>query len=253
MSLFFKKIKSLFVSEEKKFNSSLLEELSIKNFINIRKFDSQLGLEKRYSNVRKLQTSGKISGVFLPEKSFFYSISEGELSEIRDNLKRKGHLELSPLRNRWSITEKTLMPFLNHLEKGLIGNDKFYSIAFFSANVLASLLKNTDEYNLEDIVKTYGFEIGDISQLIEEMIEEKEIDGVIHNQIYYISNKQFEETVSEFIEDNLGESLEMTFEFIATKLKVKEKDIERFLVNYVDNNPHKVVIYPLEKKLRFKG
>ncbi|MHA1198893.1 MAG: hypothetical protein ACTSQF_06025 [Candidatus Heimdallarchaeaceae archaeon] len=253
MSSFFQKIKQIFVSEEKKFNNTLLEELESKNFINIRKLDSNLSLEKRYICIRKLQTSGKISGVFLSEKSFFFSISDDDLGEIKDSLKKKGQIDLSQLKDRWSVTEKTLVPFLMHLEKGLIGNNTFYSLAFFTANTLASLLRNVESYSLEDIQKTYGIGIDSILHLIEKMIGEKELNGVLHDQTTYIGFEQFEETVSEFIEDNLEDSLEMTFEFISAKLKVSEKDVERFFVRYVDRNPHKLVIYPLEKKIRFKG
>ena len=55
------------------------------------------------------------------------------------------------------------------------------------------------------------------------------------------------------LKDNFEDSMEMAFEFISSKLKVSEKDVERFLVNYVDKNPHKLVVYPLEKKIRFRG
>jgi hypothetical protein len=252
MSSFFQKIKSLFISEEKIFNSSLLEELEVKNFINIRKLDSDLDLEKRYICVRKLLNSSQISGVFLPEKSFFYSIPPNELSEVRDSLKKKGWIELSSFKNRWSITEKKLIPFLMHLEKGLVGKDKFYSLAFLGTE-LVSQLRNVPSLEIKDLQKTYGVELEDISSLIEEMIDGKEIEGVLYNQTTYIGHDQFEEKVSEFIEDNFEDSMELTFEFISTKLKVFEKDIERFLVKYVDKNPHKLVIYPLEKKIRFRG
>ena len=253
MSSFFQKIKQIFISEEKKFNNTLLEELETKNFINIRKLDTSLSLEKRYICLRKLQTSGKISGVFLSEKSFFFSISDYDLSEIRENLKKKGQISLSQLKDRWSITEKNLVPFLMHLEKGLIGNGTFYSIAFFTSEVLASLLRNVETYNIEDLQKTYGIEMEDLLHLVEEMINDKELNGVLHDQTTYIGFEQFEETVSEFIEDNFEDSLEMAFEFISSKLKVSETDVERFFVRYVDRNPHKLVIYPLEKKIRFKG
>lgn len=251
MSSFLQKIKTLFISEEKRFNTLLLEELKIKNFINIRKLDSKLNLEKRYISIRKLQTSGKISGVFLPEKSFFFSLSEEELSEIRESLKKTGYIELSKLKDRWSITEKILVPFLLHLERGLLGNNKFYSLVFLRSELI-SLLQNSDEYNLEELSKSYGIEMEDILGLVQEMIDEKEISGVILNQTLYLGFKQFEEIVSEFIEDIFEDSMEIPFASISTKLKVSEKDIERFLVNYVDKNPNKLVVYPLEKKIRFK-
>ena len=109
------------------------------------------------------------------------------------------------------------------------------------------------EYNLEDLHKTYGIETEDILRLVEEMIVEKELTGVIKSQSVYVSSQQFEETISDFIEDNIEDSLEMTFKHISDKLDVSEKDIERFLVKYVDNNPQKLVVYPLEKKILFKG
>lgn len=252
MNSFFQKIKSIFISEEKRFNSTLLEELEIKNFINIRKLDSQLSLEKRYVCIRKLQNSGKISGVFLSDKSFFFSISNEELSEIRNSLKKQGQVELSPLKDRWSINEKTLIPFLMHLENGLIGNDKFYSFTFLQREFI-NVLKNVEEYNLEELQKTYGFELEDILNLVGKIVDEKELDGVVQKKYLYTGFKQFEEIVSEFIEDNFEDSLEMTFDFISDKLEISEKDAERFLVNYVENNPHKLIVYPLEKKIKFKG
>ena len=229
----------------------LLEELEIKPFINIRKLESKLSLDKRYVCIRKLQNSRKISGVFLSEKSFFFSISDAELTEIRDTLKRRGQIDIPPLKDRWSIDEKTLLPFLIHLEKGLIGNDRFYSLAYFSGEI-KTRLKNVEEFDLEDLQKNYGIDIDTILELVKKMINEKELTGVIYDSTKYVSFKQFEETVSEFIEDNFEDSQEMTFEFISSKLKVSEKDAERFLVKYVDKNPHKLVVYPLEKKIRFK-
>ena len=252
MSSFLQKIKSLFISEEKRFNSLLLEELETKNFINIRKLESDLNLERRYVCIRKLQTSGQISGVFIPEKSFFYSITNDELNDVRDSLKKKGQIDLSYLKDRWSITEKKLIPFLMHLEKGLIGNNKFYSLTYFSAE-LVSRLRNLPTVELEDLQKTYGVELEDILLLIEEMINRKEIDGVLYNQTTYLGYDQFEEMVTEFVEDNLEDSVEMAFGYLSSKLKVSEEDVERFFVKYVDKYPHKLVIYPLEKKIRFRG
>lgn len=252
MSSFFQKLKSLFVSDEKKFSFLLLEELEINNFINIRKLESKLSLDKRYVCIRKLQNSRKISGVFLSEKSFFYSISDEELSEIRDTLKKRGQLALTPLKNRWSITEKNLSPFLMHLEKGLQGNDRFYSLTFLRSEI-RSQLQNVETYNLKELVKAYGLEYDDIVELIEKMIGEEELSGVLQNQTLYVDSDKFEIMLSEFLDDNFEDSSEMDFISISSKLEVSEKETERFLVKYVEKNPHKLVIYPLEKKIRFKS
>ncbi|MCE7742368.1 MAG: hypothetical protein GOP50_07885 [Candidatus Heimdallarchaeota archaeon] len=252
MSSFFQKIKDLFGSEDKKFKLLLLEELENKNFINIRKLESKLNLEKRYVSIRKLLTSNSISGVFLPEKSFFFSITDDDLNEIRSTLKKQGELGLTQLKNRWNITEKTLIPFLQHLDKGLIGGDKFYSINYLH-NSFASLLRNVEEYDIQEIQKKYNIDVDQITHTIRELINEKEINGVIQDEIMFLGSRQFESIISEFIEENLEDSLEMTFERISEKLKVSEEDTEKFLVKYVDSNPHKLVIYPLEKKIIFKG
>jgi hypothetical protein len=252
MSSFFQKIKSLFISEEKIFNKMLLEELEVKDFLNIRKLDSELTLDKRYFCVKKLQNSRKISGVFLSEKSFFFSIKDEDLSKIRDNLKKRGQLKLQPLKDRWSITEKNLIPFLMHLEKGLIGNDSFYSSTFLRSEI-RSLLSNVDTYSLKEIHTKYGVEPNEILKLVEKMIDEKELTGVLQDQELYIGFRQFEETISEFLEDNIDDSLEMTFDFISNKLKVSAADVERFLVSFVEKNPHKLIVYPLEKKIQYKG
>jgi len=252
MSSFFQTIKSLFASDEKRFTSLLLEELETSSFINIRKLDSRLSLDKRYICIRKLQSSKKISGVFLSDKSFFFSIPDEELTEIRETLKKRGQLVLTPFKDRWLITEKILSPFLMHLEKGLLGHDKFYTLTFLKSEIL-SQLKNVETYNLEDLVKSYGVEKENIMELVEKMIGEKELFGVLQNQHLYVDSSKFEEELSEFLEDNFEDSLEMDFNLISNKLKVSEKDIERFLVNYVEKNPHKLVIYPLEKKIRFKS
>ncbi len=252
MSSFFQKIKDMFVSEEKKFNSIILIELESSNFINIRKLESKLNLEKRYISIRKLITLGSIEGVFIPEKSFFFSISDDNLSEIRNTLKKQGHIRLSLFKDQWSINEKTLIPFLQHLDKGLIGGNEFYSLSFIR-NSLTSLLKNVEEYEIQDIQGKYNIEIEEITQIIEELISEKEIKGVIKDKTLFIGFEQFAMIISEFIEESLEDSLEMTFDAISKKLQVPEEDIEKFLVNYVDSNPNKLVIYPLEKKIRFKG
>ncbi len=252
MSSFLQKIKDLFASEEKKFSMMLFEKLETTNFINIRKMESKLSLEKRYVTITSLLSNKKLSGVFLPEKSHFFTISEGELSEIRDSLKKQGMIEISIIKNHWAVTDKTLVPLLNHLEKGIIGDKRYYTTTFLQ-NTIKSSLARTDEYEIKEFEKKFGIEVEVFNQLITNMIEEQEINGILKNNSIYLSSETFENGLFEFLEDKLDSDNELTFDEISSELGVPSSNIERFLVSYVDKNPGSLVIYPLEKKIIFKG
>ena len=252
MSSFFQKIKDIFASEEKKYSMMFLEKLETSNFINIRKMESKLSLEKRYVVVTNLLSNKRISGIFLPEKSHFFSISEKDLSTIRDSLKKQGVVELSLIKNHWSVTDKTLIPLLNHLERGIIGGKRYYTNVYLQSNIRSSL-SGVDEYEIKQFENKFGIEIDFFIQLISEMIEEKTINGVLKEKSLYLSSETFENIIIEFLEDTFDINKEMSFDEISEELGVPATDIERFLVNYVDKNPGSLVIYPLEKNIIFKG
>jgi hypothetical protein len=252
MSSFLQKIKDLFVSEEKKFSTMLLERLEETNFINIRKLESKLSLEKRYITITNLLSSKRISGVFLPEKSHFFSISEGELSEIRDSLKKQGMIEISQIKNHWAVTDKTLVPLLNHLEKGIIGDKRYYTISSLQNSVKSSLAR-TDEYEIKEFEKKFGIETDVFTDLITSMIEEKVIDGVLKDDSTFLSSENFENILNEYLEDKIDINKELSFDEMSSEIGVSSSSIERFLVKYVDKNPNSLVLYPLEKKIIFKG
>jgi len=252
MSQFLQKIKNLFISEEKKFTTLLLNTLELENSINIRKIISDLSLEKRYVCLSKLLSSKRIKGVFLPEKSFFFAIPDDQLSDIRNKLKQQGVLEISSLKELWSVDDKTLTPLLYHLERGLIGGNKFYTINYLQKSIISNL-STTDEYALDEFTKKTNVETELLLPLVNELIEEKQINGVIKNDTTYLSFETFERVVSDFIESKLDEDiLELSFEEISLELEISTKDIERFMVNYVEKNLGNLVVYPLEKKIMFK-
>ena len=206
MSTFLQKIKSLFISEDKIFTSLLLEELETVNFINIRKLSSNLSLEKRYVCISRLLSSKKIRGVFLPEKSYFFSISDERLTDIRNNLKQRGTLEIPSLTEIWAVNTKILTPLLQHLERGLVGGDRFYTINYLQ-RAMISTLSAADEYTLDKFTKKYNLEIEVLLPLVNELINEKRINGVIQDNTTFLSFETFETAVSDYIETKLDEDI----------------------------------------------
>ena len=252
MSSFIQKIRDLFTSEEKKFTKTLLEELKTTNFINIRKIQSNLSLEKRYVAISDLLSNRKMTGVFLPEKSHFFSILDEELSEIRNSLKKQGMVEISLIKNRWTVTEKTLLPLLNHLEKGIIGDKKYFTITYLQ-NAINSSLTNVPEYEIQKFETKFGIEVDTFAQIIINMIENEILKGVLRHNLVFLSSETFENIVTEFLEDKFDSKQELSFDEISSELEVPSTNIEPFLVSYVNKNPGSLVIYPLEKKIIFKG
>ncbi len=252
MGSFLQKIKDLFASEEKKFSMMLLEKLETTNFVNIRKVQTKISLEKRYVAITNLLSNKKLTGVFLPEKSHFFSISDAELSEIRETLKKQGIIEISIVKSHWAVTDKTLVPLLNHLEKGIIGEKRYFTITYLQ-NAIKSSLTDTAEYEIQELEKKHGIEMDVFVQLISNMIEEQLLDGVVKDKSIFLSSETFGNIMIEFLEDKLDSDMELSFDEISFELGVPSSNIERFLVSYVDKNPGSLVIYPLEKKIIFKG
>jgi hypothetical protein len=251
MSSLLKKIKELFFSKEKVFTNMLIEELEIKNFINIRKLSSKLSVQQRYKITNKLISNSTISGILLPETTFFFSIQNEELSEIKDQLKRKGSIDLSSLREKWKIKEKYLELLFMHFERGILTAKNYYTIKYLNEYIL-STLNSEEEYEIKLFNEKLSVEQADLTQIIIDLIEEGMLLGVLQNDELFLSAAKFEEVITEHIEEKYELTDELEFNEISLDLNVSQDYIEQYLVDIVEKTPGIYTVYPLEKKIRFK-
>ncbi len=252
MSTFLDKISRLFMSKEKKFILLLTEELEIKNYVNIRKIPSKLNIQGRYDLVNNYISEGKLQGVLLPERLLFLSIEKEKLSQIKDNLKTNGRLEISILKDLWKVKTDIIIGLLNHFERGINGKEAFYTLTYIH-NTLFSSLSNAEEYNISTTSENLGIEQEILLPIVQQMIDEDELKGVIQDNNIYLGFEIFESLLSDYLDERIGEVSELSLNEISTSLSVLESDVEKYLMHLVEKNPGLFVIYPLEKRIQFKG
>ena len=251
MSTLLKKIKELFISKEKIYTNILIEELENKDFVNIRKLSSKLSIQQRYKITNKLISNGIINGILLPETTFLFAIQNDELSEIKDQLKRKGNIDLPSLKEKWKIKDKYLELLLVHFERGILTPKTYYTIKFLHEHILSTLHKE-EEYEINLFNEKLNVELDDVIKIILELIEEKLLLGVLQNNEIFLSSTKFEDLITEYIEEKYDLTEEVEFSEISSDLKVPIESIEKYLVDIVEKTPGIYVVYPLEKKITFK-
>ena len=252
MSTFLNKISKLFMSREKKFVLLLTEELETKNYVNIRKISSKLNIQQRYDLVNNYISKGRLQGVLLPERLLFLSIEKEKLSQIKDDLKTNGNLEISVLKDLWKVKTDILIGLLNHFEKGINGKKTFYTMAYIH-DILSSNLSDAEEYNLNTTSENLGIELELLLPIVQQMIDEDELKGVIQENATYLGFEIFESLFSEYLDERIDEVPEISFSEISNDLSVLESDVEKYLMHLVEKNPGLFVLYPLEKRIKFKG
>ena len=251
MSTVLKKLFSIFISKEKKFVNSLFEELKNKNYVNLRKISSKFSIKQRYNLVSNYLSEGKLQGVLLPDRLLFLSISKEELSTVKTNLKNKGRIEIIDLKEIWKVKKEIIVGFLNHFEKGFEGKNTFYTLDFVR-NTLLSTLSNIEEYDLRVTSEKLGIDLEFLLPVVQEMISANELAGVIKDQALFLSFESFEAIISDYIEEKIDSLSELKFEEIAVDLGILQSDIEKFLMHLVEKQPGNFVVYPLEKRIKFK-
>lgn len=251
MSSLLKKIKELFISKEKIFTNMLIEELENKDFINIRKLSSKLSIQQRYKITNKLISNGSISGILLPETTFFFSIQNEELTAIKDQLKRKGSIDSSTLKEKWGVKNKYLEPLLMHFEKGILTPKTYYTIRYLHEHIISTLNKE-DEYEIKLFNEKLSVELDDLIKIVLGLIEEGLLLGVLQNNELFLSATKFEDLITEYVEEKYDLADEVEFNEISIDLKVSQDSIEKYLVNIVEKTPGIYAVYPLEKKIKFK-
>ena len=250
---FLKKIfTELFVSTEKKYVEALNEEISLNNYVNLRKIPTKLSIEQRVALALKLKTDGKLNGIYVPKKVYFFSMGEKEQKEFRDLIKSKGKIELAPLKQIWNVQNSLLFSLLQHFEDGLISNDFFYTKNFLN-NFIKKELQSSEEYELSKLKGKLDIEQDDLFKLIRKLIQEKTLEGVIQDNSRYLDKDTFNELMLNYIEEKMEDSPEIEYDDISKELKISIQHIEGFLIQFAKENPDLVVVYPIEKKLRFKG
>lgn len=245
------KIKELFISKEKIFIIILQEELINKNFVNLKKISSKLSLQQRYKVVNKLQSSKKLHGILLSERMLFLSIDEDNLGDLKEKIKNIGTIELLELKKRWKLKDNILGNLLQHIEKGMIGENAFYTYKYLQHHFIASLTKS-EEHDLKQMSSKLGLESSIILSFVQKMIDEGTVSGVIKQQQFFVDSESFETSFFEYLEEIDEDALEKEFNEVALELGVSSSVVEKYLMKYVERSPGRFVVYPLEKKVRIK-
>jgi hypothetical protein len=239
------------MSKEKKFIILLNSELETKNFLNLRKLDAKISIQQRYRIINRLLSSGKLQGILLAEKLHFFSIENESLSEIRNKIKTRGTIKLSLLKDRWKVKNKVLEPLLQQIERGIVTEESYYTIQYLQDHII-SVLSNEQEYELKTFSEKLNLDIVHVNTIIQNLINEKLLDGVIKNQEIFLNAETFEEIIQDYIEDQEAEIGDIQFDEISKELGVRAEDIEKYLLLLVDKIPGMFVVYPLEKKIIIK-
>lgn len=251
MSAFLKKIADLFISKEKLFEQAVLEELESKNFLNLRKIPSKISNNQRYKIVNNLISAKKIEGLLISEHLYFFSLPNDKLTEIRNTLKTLGRIEIAPFKELWSVKISILELFFNHIEQGYL-TDKNYLTKKYLTSYIVSTLNNQEEYDINTISKTTKVNLDEVFNIVTEQIRDGNLGGILKNSTTFLSSEIFNKNLQEYLEA-LDESLvEVDFDTIAGNLEVSVEGIEKYLIKIIESDPHSYVLYPLEKKIRFK-
>lgn len=248
---FLARIKEIFISKEKKYTFALNEELENKNFVNLKKIPSKLSVEQRYKLVVKLQSSNELQGVLIRERMLFLAISEDDLSDLKNRLKETGSVKIADLKDRWKLKDNILDLLLQHFERGIMGEKTYYSIKFLQ-NYFSSNLRKGEEHDLKQMSKRLGLEDSVLIPFVQKMLDDSTILGVIRNQHLFIDSETFKTMIAEYLEEIDETETEKEYNDIAKDLGVLPSVVERYLVDYVEKNPGRFTVYPLEKKLRIK-
>ncbi len=252
MSSLLRRISVLFTSKEKVFENHLIEELENKNFLNLMRIQSKLSPEQRYKVTNKLLSSRKISGIVLTKKNlYFFSMEDEALGDLKNRLKNTGLVNLDPLKKHWKIKDKILDLFLQHLERGVMSEEAYYSLKYLQ-NYILSTLQNKEEYEIQEISRKLKIELDLLLSLIHQMVDDAILGGVVKDQQLFLSRENFEIMLTEYVEEKSEELDEINFDSISKDLGVSIKTTESFLVSMVEKNPGKYVVYPLENKIVFK-
>ncbi len=251
MSSLLTKIKELFISKEKKFVIAIHEELENKNFVNLKKISSKLSLQQRYKVANKLQSSKELHGVLLSERMLFLSIDENNLNDLKDKIKNIGTIKILELKKRWKLKDNILENLLQHIENGIIGENTYYTHKYLQHHFIANLTKS-DEHDLKQMSSKLGLESSITLPFVQKMIAEGTVSGVIKQQQFFVDSESFETTFSDYLEEMSDDTLEKEFSEVARELGVSSSVVEKCLVKYVERTPGRLVIYPLEKKVRIK-
>ncbi len=85
------------------------------------------------------------------------------------------------------------------------------------------------------------------------MIDEDDLKGVIQDKSNYLGLEKFETLFAEYLDEKIDDVPELNFSEISNDLSVSESDVEKHLMHIVEKDPGLFVLYPLEKRIRFKG
>lgn len=245
------KIKELFISKEKKFIIAIHEVLENKNFVNLKKISSKLSLQQRYKVINKLQSSKELHGVLLSERMLFLSIDENNLNVLKNKVKDIGTVKILELKKRWKLKDNVLENLLQHIGKGIMGENAYYTHKYLQHHFIVNLTKS-DEHDLKQMSSKLGLESSIMLPFVQKMITEGTVSGVIKQQQFFVDSESFETTFFDYLEEISDDTLEKEFNEVARELGVSSSVVEKYFVKYVERTPGRFVIYPLEKKVRIK-
>ncbi|MHA1685397.1 MAG: hypothetical protein ACTSYD_03190 [Candidatus Heimdallarchaeaceae archaeon] len=251
MASFLKFISALFNKDVSRFKQMVIEQLESKHFIDLKKIPSKLSLQKRYEVLVKMIEKNELTGRFIPNTNYFLNIDNNLIERYRKNLKTRGYLALNDINKSLDLPPKILDRFMQQLEKGYLTNAYFYTELFLKRRI-TEILKDKTTYDIKLIAKSLKIEVSLVDHILQLLLKEGELYGIIQDETTYLSSDAFTEQLESLIKDLVGSGEELSFEDIADRLRVDKTEVDSYLVKYANEHPYDCTLYPLERKILFK-
>lgn len=244
-------LKKLFNKEVYKFKKLFIEKLDTDAFVNFKQIETNIPIQKKTEIILKMIEKGEIYGRLVPKTTYFLKITDEHVDTWRKKIRNEGYIKLKDLTQIVNLPKKVLNRFLQQLEQGYLTKEHYYSKTYLESYLLQTLNKN-DMYDIELIANKLEIEISVIKDMVENFLTEGKLQGVIQDSKMFINKEKFEKQIEEVLEELAESTNEISFEEIATRLKVYETQIEPFLIDYANKHTYECTIYPLEKRIIFK-
>ncbi|UJG42688.1 MAG: hypothetical protein K9W46_09875 [Candidatus Heimdallarchaeum endolithica] len=246
-------LRSIFRGKEKDFMEKFYKMLSEKRYVNLARIETKLSYTQRVELVNKLLADNLISGIFLPEKKYFFSFDKKMLEETEQRFKQSGKLDAQKLKKQWSINEKLLKFVLQKFGKGFLGYTYYYSYDYVYSLLKNNLVKCEDEFSLKNLSSELGLDEEIIIKLTKTLLNESEVRGAIKGNSLFLSEKKTFELIMEIIEEQSENTFEIAFDDISKVADIPITFIEPILFKIVQENPDRFTLYPIDKKILIKN
>ncbi len=241
------------MKEEDKFRTSVIEKLGNTNFIDFKKFQTKLTINEKLNVIKDMLNEKQITGVFVREKLLFFSLNENDLEKIKEELKSNGKVNTELYNHNWNVSHKIISNFYNFIALGYFDLNKkyYYSHSALKSQILDEL-EVAEEFNIKAFSKKHDTENAIIIDIVKELIQNKEIQGVIVNKETFLELDKVESLLRDYLDKKAQEESELTFSQIAKDIGIDERDLQAVVIKIINSYPTEYTLYPIEERIVFK-